>query len=70
MNGGAVHVTGNAEHIDGLRSLARLLLVAKAPLYDVDVALDVLVNRTCVPRYCPVRGLYCCPRNGHVHATG
>jgi hypothetical protein len=39
----------SAEHVDGLRALARLLLVAKAPLYDVDVALDVLVNKRWVP---------------------
>ena len=40
--------SGITEDVDGLRALARLLLVAKAPLFDVDIALDVLVNKGCV----------------------
>ena len=42
--GGASPFSHDPNSVDGLRNLAQLLLRAKAPLYDVDIALDVLAN--------------------------
>ncbi len=47
---GGASFSHDPDSVNGLRNLAQLLLRAKSPLYDVDIALDMLVNGRSVTR--------------------